>query len=78
MQVNEDHVDRIDGGVTSVVHMTNGTYLVVRDDIEDITVRIRDEKVAILARALSLHAPSTGVRALASVPDGAGRGGRSS
>lgn len=76
MQVNEDHVDRIDGGVTSVVHMSNGTYLVVRDDIDDITLRIREEKVSILAQAMALGVPGREVRTLTAVPDVRPRGER--
>ncbi len=53
MHVNEDHIERVEGETTSVVYLTNGTYLVVRDPVAAIVERIRAEKVAILARAIS-------------------------
>lgn len=52
MYVNEDHVERVEGGARSAVHLTNGQYFVVLDDVDAINERIRAEKVAVLARAL--------------------------
>jgi uncharacterized protein YlzI (FlbEa/FlbD family) len=52
MYVNEDHVERLEGGATSAVYMTNGTYLIVRDDVESINDQIRSEKLSLLSRAL--------------------------
>ena len=52
MHVNEDHVERIEGGATSAVFLINGTYLIVRDDVDTISDRIRSEKVSLLTQAI--------------------------
>jgi uncharacterized protein YlzI (FlbEa/FlbD family) len=54
MYLNEDLVERVEAGVNSAVHLANGTYFVVRDDVDTITERIRSEKQAVLAGALAL------------------------
>ncbi len=54
MYLNEDLVERVEGGVNSAVHLADGTYFVVRDDVDTITDRIRSEKQAVLAGALAL------------------------
>jgi uncharacterized protein YlzI (FlbEa/FlbD family) len=54
MYLNEDLVERVEGGVNSAVHLANGTYFVVRDDVDAISARIRSEKQAVLAGALAL------------------------
>jgi uncharacterized protein YlzI (FlbEa/FlbD family) len=54
MYLNEDLVERVEEGVNSAVHLANGTYFVVRDDVDTITERIRSEKQAVLAGALAL------------------------
>ncbi len=58
MFVNEDLIERIEGDATTVVYLTNSTYLVVRDDVDAINERIRAEKVTILARAVSGSRPA--------------------
>ena len=35
MYLNEDHVERVEQGANSAVYLTNGTYLIVRDDVDD-------------------------------------------
>jgi uncharacterized protein YlzI (FlbEa/FlbD family) len=57
MYVNEDHIERIEGEANSAVYLTNGTYLIVRDEVGTINDRIRTEKVALLTGAL-LAAPT--------------------
>jgi uncharacterized protein YlzI (FlbEa/FlbD family) len=54
MYLNEDLVERIEGGANSAVHLADGTYFVVRDDVDTIRDRIRAEKQAVLAGALAL------------------------
>ena len=68
MFLNEDHVERVEQGANSAVYLTNGTYLIVRDDVEVINERIRSEKAALLALAM---APATveSLTALSAVPD---------
>jgi uncharacterized protein YlzI (FlbEa/FlbD family) len=68
MFLNEDHVERVERGANSAVYLTNGTYLIVRDDVDTINERIRSEKAGLLALAL---APSTteSLTALSAVPD---------
>jgi uncharacterized protein YlzI (FlbEa/FlbD family) len=68
MYLNEDHVERVEQGANSAVYLTNGTYLIVRDDVDTINERIRSEKTALLSLALS---PATGesLTALSAVPD---------
>ncbi len=50
MYLNEDHVERVEQGANSAVYLTNGTYLIVRDDVDTINERIRSEKTALLVR----------------------------
>jgi uncharacterized protein YlzI (FlbEa/FlbD family) len=68
MYLNEDHVERVEQGANSAVYLTNGTYLIVRDDVDTINERIRSEKTALLSLALS---PATveSLTALCAVPD---------
>jgi uncharacterized protein YlzI (FlbEa/FlbD family) len=67
MYLNEDHVERVEQGANSAVYLTNGTYLIVRDDVDTINDRIRAEKTAILTVALAPGAPSSSTT-LSSVP----------
>jgi uncharacterized protein YlzI (FlbEa/FlbD family) len=67
MYLNEDHVERVEQGAHSAVYLTNGTYLIVRDDVETINERIRTEKASLLSVALGSCPPD--VRApLSAVP----------
>ena len=68
MYVNEDHVERVEEGATSAVYLFNGTYLIVRDDVETINERIRAEKSAILSRAMLAAQVGGRVTPLRSVP----------
>jgi uncharacterized protein YlzI (FlbEa/FlbD family) len=68
MYVNEDHVERVEAGVTSAVHLSNGTYLIVRDDADTIIERIRAEKASVLARAMVSLQDGSPVATLRSVP----------
>jgi uncharacterized protein YlzI (FlbEa/FlbD family) len=68
MYVNEDHVERVEEGVTSAVYLSNGTYLIVRDDVDTINERIRAEKVSVLARAMTAVQEGSRVAPLRSVP----------
>jgi uncharacterized protein YlzI (FlbEa/FlbD family) len=52
MYINEDQVERIEGEATSAIYLTNGTYLVVREEATAIVERIRAEKLALLTRAI--------------------------
>ena len=67
MYLNEDHVERVEQGANAAVYLTNGTYLIVRDDVETINDRIRCEKTAILSGAVGPGAPDS-VTTLSSVP----------
>lgn len=73
MYLNEDMVERVEGGANSAVYLANGTYLVVRDEVETISDRIRSEKEAVLARALALAFGEAPAPALA---EGRACGGR--
>jgi uncharacterized protein YlzI (FlbEa/FlbD family) len=53
MYLNEDQVERVEAGANSAIYLSNGTYLVVRDDVATINARIRSEKQAMLAGALA-------------------------
>ena len=53
MYLNEDHVERVEQSANSAVYLTNGTYLIVREDAETINDRIRSEKTALLSVALA-------------------------
>jgi uncharacterized protein YlzI (FlbEa/FlbD family) len=53
MYLNEDHVERVEQGANSAVYLTNGTYLIVRDDVDTINERIRSEKASLLSVALA-------------------------
>jgi uncharacterized protein YlzI (FlbEa/FlbD family) len=77
MYLNEDHVERVEQGANSAVYLTNGTYLIVRDDVETINDRIRSEKTALLAVALAPGALES-VATLSAVPDGDPRAGSGS
>ena len=68
MYLNEDHVERVEQGANSAVYLTNGTYLIVRDDADTIIARIRSEKAALLAVALAPGAPES-LTTLTAVPD---------
>ena len=68
MYLNEDHVERVEQGANSAVYLTNGTYLIVRDDVDTINERIRSEKTAILSGALGDRVPDR-VAKLSAVPD---------
>jgi len=68
MYLNEDHVERVEQGANSAVYLTNGTYLIVRDHVEDINDSIRSEKAALLLAALGTGVPDP-VTALSAVPD---------
>ena len=70
MHVNEEHVERVEGGVTSAVFLTNGSYLIVRDDVATINDRIRSEKLALLTGAIGGVRPDVGVSPLSAVPSG--------
>jgi uncharacterized protein YlzI (FlbEa/FlbD family) len=58
MFLNEDHVERVEGGANSAIHLVNGTYFVVRDDVDTINARIRAEKESLLAGALAVSGRS--------------------
>jgi uncharacterized protein YlzI (FlbEa/FlbD family) len=75
MYLNEDLVERVEGGINSAVHLANGTYFVVRDDVETISARIRAEKQEVLAGALALALGDTPPAALVSVGQAATDGG---
>ena len=68
MFLNEDHVERVEQGANSAVYLTNGTYLIVRDNVDTINDSIRSEKAALLWAALGPSAPDA-VTALSAVPD---------
>ena len=70
MYVNEDHVERVEEGATSAVYLFNGTYLIVRDDVDTINERIRTEKSSILSRAMIAVQDGSRVAPLRSVPSG--------
>ena len=72
MYLNEDHVERVEQGANAAVYLTNGTYLIVRDDVDTINDRIRAEKAALLSAALVADvAPS--LTPLSAVPHGISR-----
>ena len=68
MYLNEDHVERVEQGANAAVYLTNGTYLIVRDDVATINDRIRSEKAALLSVAIGPGAPDA-APALSAVPD---------
>jgi uncharacterized protein YlzI (FlbEa/FlbD family) len=68
MYLNEDMVERVEEGANSAVYLANGTYLVVRDDVDAINERIRSEKQAVLAGALALAFGETPAPALDGIP----------
>jgi uncharacterized protein YlzI (FlbEa/FlbD family) len=68
MYLNEDHVERVEQGANSAVYLTNGTYLIVRDDVDTINDRIRSEKASLLAVALGPDSPDS-LTTLSAVPD---------
>jgi uncharacterized protein YlzI (FlbEa/FlbD family) len=68
MYLNEDHVERVEQGANSAVYLTNGTYLIVRDQVDTINDSIRSEKTALLAAALAPGVPDA-VTALSAMPD---------
>jgi uncharacterized protein YlzI (FlbEa/FlbD family) len=72
MYLNEDHVERVEQGANAAVYLTNGTYLIVRDDVGTINQRIRSEKVGLLSEAMRAEAPDP-VWTLSAVPDGSPR-----
>ena len=74
MYLNEDHVERVEQGANSAVYLTNGTYLIVRDDVDTINDRIRSEKTALLSVALGPGGPES-MTTLSAVPDGTPRAG---
>jgi uncharacterized protein YlzI (FlbEa/FlbD family) len=59
MYLNEDHVERVEQGANAAVYLTNGTYLIVRDDVDTINERIRSEKAALLSAALGPFAAAS-------------------
>ena len=69
MFLNEDHVERVEQGAHSAVYLTNGTYLIVRDDVDTINERIRSEKAALLSAALVTDVAQP-VASLSAVPHG--------
>jgi uncharacterized protein YlzI (FlbEa/FlbD family) len=73
MYLNEDHVERVEQGANAAVYLTNGTYLIVRDDVATINDLIRSEKVALLSEAMDGGAADS-VRLLSAVPDRTPRG----
>jgi uncharacterized protein YlzI (FlbEa/FlbD family) len=68
MYVNEDHVERVEEGVTSAVYLSNGTYLIVRDSVDTINERIRAEKTSVLAQAMIAAQTGSRVAPLRAVP----------
>jgi uncharacterized protein YlzI (FlbEa/FlbD family) len=68
MYLNEDHVERVERGANTAVYLTNGTYLIVRDDVDTINDRIRSEKTALLSAAFAPGAPDLATT-LSAVPD---------
>lgn len=68
MYLNEDHVERVEQGANSAVYLTNGTYLIVRDDVDTINDRIRSEKMAVLSVAFGAGVPESVAR-LSALPD---------
>jgi uncharacterized protein YlzI (FlbEa/FlbD family) len=72
MYLNEDHVERVEQGAHAAVYLTNGTYLIVRDDVDTINDRIRAEKAALLSLALASEVGNP-VTTLSAVPDGVSR-----
>jgi uncharacterized protein YlzI (FlbEa/FlbD family) len=72
MYLNEDHVERVEQGANSAVYLTNGTYLIVRDDVDTIIERIRGEKAALLSVALAPDLRDSATT-LSAVPDAISR-----
>jgi uncharacterized protein YlzI (FlbEa/FlbD family) len=68
MYLNEDHVERVEQGANSAVYLTNGTYLIVRDDVDTINERIRSEKASLLSVALGPRGRES-LATLSALPD---------
>jgi uncharacterized protein YlzI (FlbEa/FlbD family) len=68
MYLNEDLVERVEGGVTTAIHLTNGNYLIVRDDVDAVLARIRDEKSTVLAGAVEHSLGTPRATMLTAVP----------
>jgi len=75
MHINEEHVERVEGGVNSVIYLTNGTYQVVRDNVGDIIEEIRAEKQALLTRAIAGAPSGCPVASVSTMPSGGGNAG---
>ena len=77
MYLNEDHVERVEQGANSAVYLTNGTYLIVRDDVDTINERIRSEKASLLSEALGPRGRES-LATLSAFPDQSPRAGSGS
>jgi uncharacterized protein YlzI (FlbEa/FlbD family) len=77
MYLNEDHVERVEQGANSAVYLTNGTYLIVRDDVDTINERIRSEKASLLSVALGPRGRES-LATLSALPDQNSRAGSGS
>ena len=77
MYLNEDHVERVEQGANSAVYLTNGTYLIVRDDVDTINERIRSEKASLLSVALGPRGRES-LATLSALPDQNPRAGSGS
>ena len=54
MQVNEDHVERVEEGADgrSALYLTNGGHIIVANDVSTVIEKIRAEKASLLRRVL--------------------------
>jgi uncharacterized protein YlzI (FlbEa/FlbD family) len=57
MQMNEDHIERVEEGADgrSAVYLTNGGHIIVAHDPATVVEKIRAEKVSLLRRVV--HGP---------------------
>jgi len=61
-RLNPDHVQRVEGHPSTVVHLTDGAKYAVLESVDDVVCAVRDHHAAVLSTAYRLiSGPDAGV-----------------
>ena len=66
--LNPDLIERIDTTPETVITLVDGAEYPVRESVDEVVVRVREAKAAIIALSHRLEHPASGGRALRVVP----------
>lgn len=72
MALNDDHIERVESHPDTVVYLTHGNHLIVRESCQEVVERVAEARADVLRRAL--HPLGPGAPTLRVLPGAAGPG----